>query len=127
MRKLQLRRARVKSMINNILTEHVSHPGTKLFRIRSSAAEIDLAQPERNLRWGAIYIKQMTGQCQGSYYMSDHTISLKVNIYVYIYIYNTVGKSVLLGVYITFCFVIVKEGSPPQTLNKMLEFADHRF
>ena len=30
----------------------------------------------------------MTGQCQGSYYMSDHTISLKVNRVLVVYIYT---------------------------------------
>ena len=40
-----------------------------------------------------IYIKQMIGQCQGSYYMSDHTISLKVNCVLVVFAFQMYDKA----------------------------------
>ena len=35
----------------------------------------------------------MTGQCQGSYYMSDHTISLKVNRVLVVFAFQMYDKA----------------------------------
>ena len=35
----------------------------------------------------------MTGQCQGSYYMSDHTINLKVNRVLVVFAFQMYDKA----------------------------------